>query len=271
MGDVVWLREYAGGFEATEEKVAKEMVRLLNRTRQNIIARLADIPGDRFEATHLKALMGQVDEALAGLGAEATGLLNGGSAQAYSQGAAVVDDVIAGTPLTLKMPMLTQELLNKALAFDADLIKNIGDEIRAKINTEIQLGVLGAKSPHDVQKAIGTNLKDPSIFRTIADRAETIARTEMGRVYSMATDERMRQVGEIAPGAKHFWIATPGPRTRDTHRAAGNRYSRANAIPIDQPFIVGGARLRYPRDPGGPAEETINCRCDRGLVLPEAI
>jgi hypothetical protein len=32
-------------------------------------------------------------------------------------------------------------------------------------------------------------------------------------------------------------------------------------IPVDEPFIVGGAELMYPGDPAGPPEETINCRC----------
>ena len=259
MAKVIHLREYAGGFEQTEELAAREMVRLLNQTRMTILDRLSDIAPEKFEARHLQAIMAEVDEQLARFQPQAIQAIAGGSQQAFANGAAVVDKVIADTPLILKMPVLGEKLLDQAAAFNADLVTNLTGEIRAKINTEVQLGVLGAKNPADIRKAIGTNLKDKSIFKTIADRAETITRTEVGRVYSMATDERMKQVAEIEPGVRKFWIATPGPRTRDSHVAAGNKYTEDNPIPVDEYFVVGGAKLRFPRDPAGPAEETINC------------
>src|SRR3972149_6578251 len=184
LAKVIHLSEYAGKFERIEDKAARDMVRYLNQTRQAIIARLADIPGDKFEAQHLRAVMAEVDERLDRFKVQATGALAGGSEEAFVSGAAVVDELIAKTPLAIRMPMLSDDLLQKSLAFNADLITGIGADIGEAINTQVQLGVLGAKTPTEVMKAIGTNLKDQSVFEIIANRAEVIARTEVGRVYS---------------------------------------------------------------------------------------
>ena len=60
-----------------------------------------------------------------------------------------------------------------------------------------------------------------------------------------------------------FWLATSDSRTRPTHRAA-----EGQRVPVGQPFIVGGAELRFPGDPSGPPQEVIQCRCTMLLVEP---
>lgn len=55
-----------------------------------------------------------------------------------------------------------------------------------QIKGEINLGMLGAKTPQDVAKAIGMTI-DKGKFANIALRAETITQTEMGRIFSTAT------------------------------------------------------------------------------------
>ncbi|MDX2197921.1 MAG: phage portal protein [Phycisphaerae bacterium] len=87
-------------------------------------------------------------------------------------------------------------------------------------------------------------------------RALRIARTETGQAVSAG-----RFLGMQASGVKgKGWIEGANPRP--THVAAGRKYPpRTGAIAIDQPFVVGQARLMYPRDPNGPAGEIINCNC----------
>ena len=60
------------------------------------------------------------------------------------------------------------------------------------------------------------------------------------------------------------WHATDDETTRATHRAADGQVRL-----IDQPFDIGDTQLMAPRDPDGPPEETINCRCTME-VLPVA-
>jgi len=52
------------------------------------------------------------------------------------------------------------------------------------------------------------------------------------------------------------WLATLGPRTRDTHRGAHNQ-----VVAVGTPFEVGAITMQHPGDPRAPIGEIANCRC----------
>lgn len=97
--------------------------------------------------------------------------------------------------------------------------------------------------------------------RAVKLRAETIARTEtLGAVHAGAEEgwQQAIDVGDIEPAELvRTWIATPGPRTRDSHRSM-HRQSRK----YGEAFTSGnGYSLRHPHDPAAPLSETAQCRC----------
>jgi len=52
------------------------------------------------------------------------------------------------------------------------------------------------------------------------------------------------------------WIAREDEKTRLTHALVDN-----TTVSVNDVFNVGGFPLRYPHDPFGPVNETVNCRC----------
>ncbi|BDT39519.1 phage minor head protein [Streptomyces yaizuensis] len=62
------------------------------------------------------------------------------------------------------------------------------------------------------------------------------------------------------------WVAVLDDRTRDAHREADGQ-----EVALDEPFTVGGERLRYPGDPNGSAGNVINCRCSVKVVPAIAV
>ena len=99
--------------------------------------------------------------------------------------------------------------------------------------------------------------------RTLNYRAEMIARTEtIGALNAGRLEGIMQMVdnGQVsADQVKLVWRATPGRRTRDTHRSMNGQ-----EIDMGGEFVSpSGARLKYPgdRSGGAPASEVINCRC----------
>jgi uncharacterized protein with gpF-like domain len=59
----------------------------------------------------------------------------------------------------------------------------------------------------------------------------------------------------------HMWLSMRDKYVRSSHLTA-----HGQVAPIGHPFMVGFDQLRFPCDPLGSAEETINCRCRATLV-----
>lgn len=86
-------------------------------------------------------------------------------------------------------------------------------------------------------------------------RAVTIARTEVVGAANAGSMDAVRILGGEGPTHKQ-WLATLGPRTRDSHAEADGQ-----VVPVGDTFTVGGESLDYPGDPAGSAAEVVNCRC----------
>lgn len=98
--------------------------------------------------------------------------------------------------------------------------------------------------------------------RLLALRGETIARTEANKAMNEGRAEAIVQMiesGEApADAVTKIWDATPGPRTRDSHRQLNG-----TKVKWGEPFVspVTGAEMAWPHAEGIPAEEAVNCRC----------
>lgn len=105
--------------------------------------------------------------------------------------------------------------------------------------------------------------------RLLQLRGETVARTESISALNAGRYEGYQQMIEegVVPASavKLVWQATPGVRTRDTHRAM-NKQTKRWGEAFQSPR---GALLRHPGDSslGAPAREVVNCRCSVRAVL----
>lgn len=98
-------------------------------------------------------------------------------------------------------------------------------------------------------------------------RRDLIARTETIRA-SNAGSYEIYNAWDVVDHKE--WLSTNDDRTRDSHVLAGSMYSEGGVpgpIPMDQPFIVGGAQMQYPGDPSAPVGEFANCRCTIAPVV----
>ncbi len=89
--------------------------------------------------------------------------------------------------------------------------------------------------------------------------ANTIGALNAGRHDSFAA-----MTEELGEELEQQWLSTLDGRTRETHSEADGQ-----RVPVGATFSVGGAQLRFPGDPFGPAEEIVNCRCTTLLVAPD--
>lgn len=133
----------------------------------------------------------------------------------------------------------------------------IPDEVYALVVREIEEGLALGESNQDMAQRVNVVLTATGSERW-PNRAITVARTESlaavnGGAYAGAIQDAEER-GDPAPFK--VWLATMDPRTRPTHRVADGQRTL-----LTEPFRVGGAQLRFPGDPRGPAQEVIQCRC----------
>lgn len=93
-------------------------------------------------------------------------------------------------------------------------------------------------------------------------QAAALARTDLNALANAGNNLAVLQLNAASKsaGEQEFrvkrWLTANDDRVRDEHRDADGQ-----EVPVDQPFTVGGERLRFPGDPAGSDENVINCRC----------
>jgi len=270
------LQQIINRFDKLDDQTTRRTLAMLKTYRAHLADELLSA-GTDWRVHQLTELQRSVDQMTTGFESQLTADLRAAQLQASDLGAALAVEPLqaAGVRGVFLSPSPAQ--VNTLLDFSADLIQSIGNDMRSGINRQLQLAILGERGPVDAMKAVTQVLgidarygvwkkrRDPA--RGIAARAETIVRTEMNRIYNVSHQAQQTAMAETTPGLLKRWIATPDARTRPSHLAAHRRYMD-EPIPVDEPFRVGGWDLMYPGDPGGPAAETINCRCRSITIHP---
>lgn len=132
-------------------------------------------------------------------------------------------------------------------------LSGVGDTAFKQLQTSLQEGIEKGETMDDLEDRVR------SVFNNLQRyESRRIATTETAAAYGVA-----RNKGMVAAGITHkSWLSNHGPHVRPAHRAAEFQYGApSKAIPINEPFIVGGERLMHPGDPAGSAGNVINCHC----------
>jgi hypothetical protein len=270
------LEEISTRFVKLEDRTIKAAVGMLQDLRRNIAAEITLSEG--FEVYRLTKLQEGIGRTIDQFEAQLAAQVRTAFGETYELGGLGVVEPLAAVGLpAFYQPNRAQ--VNAVMGFSADLIQQIGSEMRGKINGQLRLGVLGERSPFQVMKSITGilgvkardlrwgRLKRPEVVKGVAARAEAILRTEFTRIYNLAHHSQQLQTAQEIPDIMKRWLSAATPRTRASHLAAHFRYM-TNPIPVTEPFLVGGYKLMFPGDPAGPAEETINCMCREITVHP---
>lgn len=251
-----------------EDVTVRQATALLTELRRDLQDRL--MSATDFEVMHLRRLLDETNAELDKYASTLAALLGNSTRQAVDIGLDAVLAPLLAAGYDVTVSPIVQARVNTLIDFSAELVRNISDEVRKVINTQIRLGVLGGKTPFDIMKELTRLLgyQRGRLVDGVGIRAEMIVRTELTRIYNLSAYSQQTFTNTTLPGGVlKAWRATGDRRTRRSHLDAAARYNE-NPIPVDQPFIVGGAELMYPGDPSGPAKETINCRCKTRTIIP---
>jgi HK97 family phage portal protein len=177
--------------------------------------------------------------------------LSGGYFQeAVSAGGEALAGEIGGS-FTVSAPNVREYIAEKLVK-----IVDVQDTNWLKLRDELQAGFSAGESIDQIADRIR------AVYNYADARALTIARTEIvgsanaGRFFSALESGLEAWEWLTAPGAAH-------PRHEEYPELDGQK------VNVGEMFNVGGARLQFPGDPGGPPEEIINCRCTTVPVIKE--
>ncbi|MHC4109121.1 MAG: hypothetical protein ACYSTY_13660 [Planctomycetota bacterium] len=230
---------------------------MLRAARREIQATLGGAAGavTEFQAFFLPQQERAVQNALNEFETGATRALNGAAGQSWQAGQDLVDEPIAagGVRIAAVLPEIDTRQLVAMRTFMTGRIKDISVTVANRINSELGLIAIGAQTPGE---AVG---KIEGLVEGGRARAITITRTELGRAFSVANQERLEQARESLPGLKKQWRKSGKLHSRAHHDAIDGQVRE-----VEERFVLGnGVPIRFPRDPRAPAAETINCGCEQ--------
>lgn len=143
-----------------------------------------------------------------------------------------------------------------------------------KLSNIVNRGVLTGQSPFSISRDmarsgwLGPLTRRDGTMIGIGARADTIARTEVNRIFNTASVANDEQLAKSGGEFVKVWIDAGDTRVRPAHEVAGNRYrigGDPGPIPVDEDFILvhNGVEFRAsaPQDTRLPPELSINCRC----------
>lgn len=246
------VKELIGKANSLEDDAVKRTIRLLANARKEVAAQVASTEWEMYRMAELKRA---IEDTLKGFGNQYGVELRNIQREFWEHGIDMVDLPIRTVGIAQAIPQIDHTVLAIMQDFSTDLVQGLSKSATGKITNELTLGLMGQKSSYEVMGAIGRNLKDKSIFKSIADRAEAITRTEAGRVLSAASQARKEKAVQVVPGLGKEWRHSHITRMpRLAHLAAEGQIRD-----VDKPFNVGGEKLMYPRDPAGSAKNTVRC------------
>lgn len=234
-----------------------EMMRdILADLRRQVMNELGRAALGSWDAYHLRQTLSEIENQMANYAAKAKAEISGLMDKAWEQGKSVVDTPLAEGGIYTGFHLSTS-VLETLKEYSNDYLENLFGDAWYKIKGKINLGMLGNKTPQQVAEALGESI-DAGRWGSITYRAELITKTEMGTAFSQATQNRMAQAAEHVPGLEKQWLHAGHPKVaRPTHVATHGKH-----VPVSEPFNVGGVMMMFPRAPGAPLDEVINCGCD---------
>lgn len=234
---------------------ATRLLGTLAELREQLSQTLAGAPSD-FDAYRIPEMLGEMDRQIEAWRLRAVGEVERGIEAAWALGPEIVNGPLAAAEVHIATTILPRSLLEELSSYAAKGMTDLAPTIKKRVEGTIRSAVLGGQSPHEAMQTIQASLSGKAgPFRFVNFRAETVYRTEVGRVHSMAGHRRLVDAAEIIPGLGKEWWWSKVSRT--THAAAQGQKRAA-----DEPFSIGGEDLMYPRDPNASAENTINCGCE---------
>jgi hypothetical protein len=240
-----------------EETGVSQVQGIIEKWRRSVVYEIAN--SGNLDALSTEVLLNKLKFLNQSAQRELTGKLTENQRRLFIKGLQSVDKYLESGKLSVGLPYLSEHKLEQLQRYSADLVTGIIAEAQKNIGVQVSLGVMGQKSKDEIIQSIGSNLEDPSVFGTIAKRAQVVFQTEVKRTQNIATNDRIKQAATQIKDLKKRWIHTHIGIPRPYHLLM-----HGTTINVNELFTLKGAdgniyEIEAPHDPILPAGEVVNC------------
>lgn len=217
------ILEEADGLDGEMLEAVRDVV---ERAQDSLTARWVRVvdTGTEWDAFITPKMVAAVNDVAGRLNREYNARLTTILPKSYEVGTRLVDTGIGAAGVKISaLPQIAPETLKVAARLKPELVTKVGDEMKVRIQKEIQRGFVVGDSPYTVMQNLAKSGLDAGPWKSVAYRGEIIARTEMATVQGVATQARMVQAVEAHPeiGMRKKWVVAaarnnaPCPRCRE--------------------------------------------------------
>ncbi len=227
-----------------------DIVALLRRAQGDIALTLASAPSD-YQQWRLTALNLEVDRLLGLFGDQAGDVLSKAAGEAWAGGVAAIDKPFAAAGIEMVLPVIDSTQLQAMRTFMVDRIKDVGVQAAQKIKSEIGQALIGIQDIAQTIQKVGSIMGESSV-----SRVTTIVGDNLSRAWATASFDRAMQSDAVGVEMEKIWR-----RSGKIHSRLAHDLTDGVRKPINEPFVINGHKIMYPKDPKAPIEESINCGC----------
>lgn len=227
-----------------------DIVALLRRAQGDIALTLASAPSD-YQQWRLNALNLEVDRFLGIFGDQAGDVLSNAAGEAWAGGLAAIDKPFSAAGIEMVLPVIDSTQLQAMRTFMVDRIKDVGVQAAQKIKSEIGLALIGIQDIAQTIQKVGSIMGESSV-----SRVTTIVGDNLSRAWATASFDRAMQSDAAGVEMEKIWR-----RSGKIHSRLAHDLNDGVRKPINEPFVINGHKIMYPKDPKAPIEESINCGC----------
>ena len=227
-----------------------DIVVLLRRAQGEIALTLASAPSD-YQQWRLNALNLEVDRLLGIFGDQAGDVLSNAAGEAWAGGLAAIDKPFSAAGIEMVLPVIDSTQLQAMRTFMVDRIKDVGVQAAQKIKSEIGQALIGIQDIAQTIQKVGSIMGESSV-----SRVTTIVGDNLSRAWATASFDRAMQSDAAGVEMEKIWR-----RSGKIHSRLAHDLTDGVRKPINEPFVINGHKIMYPKDPKAPIEESINCGC----------
>lgn len=241
---------YKQALKDCEQKIRELSARTDMENLQSII----------YQKQYQEALKAQLEGALSNLQSNSYATVSDYLTKCYRDGYTGVMYDLQQTGIPIIMP-IDQAAVVRAIQTDSKLSKSLYDKmgedvtyLKKAVRAEVSRGIANGSTWNEVAGKLSRHMANTP-FQRAYNNSIRIARTEGHRIQVQSALDAQHVAKSKGADIVKQWDSTLDGNTRDLHRLLDGQIRE-----IDEPFEVGGRKVKAPGMFGDPAED-CNCRC----------